>query len=112
MRGRVLLERVHRRYNELPRIGPTVDFEVCCFDPLLEHTRELQRHRCPTASHDEAPKAIGCKARSEECRARADVRADDMRIVELESVGQPNDEFSHRTWTEQLIPAFRVAESR
>lgn len=45
------------------------------------------------------------------CRS-ADVRADDMRSVQLPLIDQSNDELAHRLRRQEIVPALGSAEAR
>ena len=98
--------------DDLASVDPAIRLEVGGFDPFLQHAAELERDRRAAGADDEAPEPARMQRRGEERRSGADVRADDVRLLQAERVGDANDELAHRPRRHQGITALGVAEPR
>ena len=86
--------------------------EVGSFDPVLQHSIQLERKRGASTPDHKAPQAARIQGCGEERGPGADVGADDVRVVELERVRETDDELAHRTRRQQLVAALGMTEPR
>ncbi len=68
-----------------------------------------RNHRAATPD-DEAPQAVRIHGRGEERGGGADVRTDDVRVLEPERVGDENHELAHRPRRHQRVATLGMAE--
>jgi hypothetical protein len=80
----------------LTRVGGAIALDVRCDDPVVEDPTELERIGGTAAPEDDAPQAAWVVGSREQQGAGADVRADGVRLLEPELIGEPDDELPHR----------------
>ena len=81
-------------------------------DPVLQRPAELERNRDCPAADDETAEPSRMPRRGEQCGRRADVGADDVRLLQPERVGDGEHELAHRSRGHQGVAALGVAEPR
>jgi hypothetical protein len=82
-----------------------------CDDPVVEDPTELERIRGTAAPDDHASQSAGVVGSREQQGAGADVRADRVRVLEPELVGEPDDELPHGARREERVATLGMPES-
>src|SRR4029077_15578812 len=108
---RVPLDTAQYLGDDLPRVSGAEAVEVGCVDPVIQRRAQLQRDCRTPASDHQAAQPARMPRRGEQTGRGADVRADDVRVLEAERVSDLDDELTHCPRGQQRVAALRVPET-
>jgi hypothetical protein len=88
-----------------------VALDVRCDDPVVEYPTKLERKGRTPAPEDDAPQTARVVGSREQQGAGADVRADRVRVLEPELVGEPDDELPHGARRQERVATLGMPEA-
>ena len=88
-----------------------IRFQVGRLHPVLERTAYGDGYRRPAGADDQTGEPVGARRSGEQRCRGTDVRRDDVRLVQLEGIGEANDEVAHGFRIHQRFAPLRAAKS-